>query len=88
MSSERAARAAKVMSEEPDALIGHVRVCGGPGGQPLGLPGRPRLSRRMMLCHVAGADNISAPRIRPCETHQHEDRWCAARWSVDREGGA
>ena len=29
----------KVMSEEPDVLIGHVRICGGPGGQPLGLPG-------------------------------------------------
>ena len=24
----------KVMSEEPDVLIGHVRICGGPGGQP------------------------------------------------------
>jgi hypothetical protein len=27
------------MSEEPDALAGHVRGSGGPGGQPLGLPG-------------------------------------------------
>ena len=26
--------------EEPDALIAHVRVCGGLGGQPPGLPGK------------------------------------------------
>jgi hypothetical protein len=30
------------VTEEPDALIGHVRVCGGSGGQPLLLPGRGR----------------------------------------------
>jgi hypothetical protein len=30
----------KVMLEEPDVLIGHVRICVGPGGQPLGLPGK------------------------------------------------
>jgi len=40
MLSERAARAAMSCLREPDALIGLVRVCGGPGGQPLGLPGR------------------------------------------------
>ena len=28
-----------LVTEEPDVLIGHVRICGGPGGQPLGLPG-------------------------------------------------
>jgi hypothetical protein len=28
-------------TDEPDALIGHVRVCGGSGGQPLLLPGSP-----------------------------------------------
>jgi len=27
-------------TEEPDALIGHVRICGGSGGQPLLLPGK------------------------------------------------
>jgi len=27
------------VTDEPDALIGHVRVCGGSGGQPLLLPG-------------------------------------------------
>jgi hypothetical protein len=28
-----------VVTDEPDALIGHVRVCGGSGGKPLLLPG-------------------------------------------------
>ena len=28
-----------LITEEPDVLIGLVRICGGPGGQPLGLPG-------------------------------------------------
>jgi hypothetical protein len=31
-----------VVTDEPDALIGHVRVCGGSGGQPLLLPGGGR----------------------------------------------
>jgi len=33
-------------TDEPDALIGHVRVCGGSGGQPLLLPGRPTRMKR------------------------------------------
>ena len=28
-----------LVTEEPDELIAHVRICGGPGGKPLGLPG-------------------------------------------------
>jgi hypothetical protein len=31
-----------LITEEPDVLIGLVRICGGPGGQPLGLPGSRR----------------------------------------------
>ena len=31
-----------LVTEEPDVLSGHVRICGGPGGQPLGLPGSGR----------------------------------------------
>lgn len=48
----------KVMSEEPYALIGHVRVCGGPGGQPPGLPGTGSakngacLPVTLLLCRV------------------------------------
>ena len=35
----RQSGAETLVTEEPDVLIGHVRICGGPGGQPLGLPG-------------------------------------------------
>jgi hypothetical protein len=28
-----------LITEEPDDLIGHVRICGGPVGQPPALPG-------------------------------------------------
>ncbi len=34
------------VTDEPDALIGHVRVCGGSGGQPLLLPGSPTRKER------------------------------------------
>jgi hypothetical protein len=36
-----------LVTEEPDVLIGHVRICGGPGGQPLGLPGRSTIPLRL-----------------------------------------
>jgi hypothetical protein len=39
MKPQRIVKGSKCMSEEPYASIGHVRVCGGPGGQPPGLPG-------------------------------------------------
>ena len=35
----RQSGAETLVTEEPDVLIGHVRICGGPGGHPLGLPG-------------------------------------------------
>ncbi len=35
----RQRRADALATEEPDELIVHVRICGGPGGRPLGLPG-------------------------------------------------
>ena len=40
-------------TDEPDALIGHVRVCGGSGGQPLLLPGSPAL-------YGAGLNSLSS----------------------------
>ena len=36
----RQSGAETLVTEEPDALIGHVRVCGVPGGQPSGLRGK------------------------------------------------
>jgi hypothetical protein len=44
----------KGMSEEPYALIGHVRVCGGSGGQPPDLPGSgsPRLPAPADACVI------------------------------------
>jgi hypothetical protein len=41
-------------TEEPDALIGHVRVCGGSGGQPLLLPGSPALRYAGLTRALAG----------------------------------
>jgi hypothetical protein len=43
-----------LITEEPDALIGHVRICGGPGGQPLGLPGSRPLAPRLIQPCVPG----------------------------------
>jgi hypothetical protein len=37
-----------LVTEEPDVLIGHVRICGGPGGQPLGLPGTQSPKKRAL----------------------------------------
>ena len=56
----------KVMPEEPYALIGHVRDCGGPGGQPPGLPGSGLVTlaanpRKPYLTHcgsAAGDDGV------------------------------
>lgn len=36
--TQRIAEGLRSTSEEPDRLIAHVRIYGGPGGQPLGLP--------------------------------------------------
>ena len=40
----------KVMPEEPYALIGHVRDCGGSGGQPRIYPAADALQRRLAQC--------------------------------------
>jgi hypothetical protein len=46
--------------EEPDGLIGLVRVCGEGGGQPLPLPGRrPGISRQFFSKVVAPAPHLS-----------------------------
>ena len=46
-----------LITEEPDVLIGLVRDCGGPGGQPPGLPGSGRLT--------AAADFVVEPVEKP-----------------------
>ena len=67
-----------VVTDEPDALIGHVRVCGGSGGQPLLLPGtamrhatrqrRVEPEEKIILCYndaiktLHGTTNTPHPR--------------------------
>jgi hypothetical protein len=54
------------VTEEPDALIGHVRVCGGSGGQPLLLPGTTtRLAACQPRARAGLAQNFrgASPRI-------------------------
>ena len=61
----------KVMPEEPYALIGHVRDCGGPGGQPLGLPGsRPgRMVSFLSALPVAGRLNFCWQKVKMMNPH-------------------
>jgi hypothetical protein len=49
-------------TDEPDALIGHVRVCGGSGGQPLLLPGT---ATRQKAARDAGVKGDSKCSLRP-----------------------
>ncbi len=55
-------------TEEPDALIGHVRVCGGSGGQPLLLPGT---ATRLAARHprVEGVEKVILCYTDAIETH-------------------
>ncbi len=50
----------KVMHEEPDDLIGHVRICGGPGGKPPGLPGS-RWASFWMVVRYRATYNLGKP---------------------------
>src|SRR5262245_20143421 len=46
---------AKRDSDEPYALIGQVRICGSPRGQPLGRPGGPALNAALRCPGLASA---------------------------------
>ena len=61
-----------LITEEPDVLIGLVRICGGPGGQPPGLPGTGSAGKGVRLPVIqALADKrkalIALPKCTQCD---------------------
>jgi hypothetical protein len=69
-----------LVTDEPDALIGHVRVCGEGGGQPLPLPGRPTGNKRGAFFIPASVARrlmagVGPPIIKNNEKQRHKENY-------------